>query len=789
MPILNRARRSRASHGTVAILAACAITVPAVAFAGTVAVADEVDCTMVPWMDTSLSAEERADALVEASSQHQIYRWLVEQPANDPDRTNWNPGFAGEDPVVYPAQVDCTPDVVYVNGPEGLHNTAGSTAWPAPIAQAATWAPDLAVDKGAAMADEAFDKRKNVILGPGINSARTPLSGRNSEYFGEDAVLSGLTAAATVRGIEDEGDPTKPVFANVKHYVANEQETDRAASSSNMSERVLREIYSLPFEIAVERSDAGSVMCSYNQINGVYACENPILTSVLKDDAGFDGYVMSDFGSVHSTSASLNAGMDQELNRPIWFTPTRLDAALDAGEITQEMIVGAAKRVITTYIGKGLFDHALPAQAVADVSSDEHKSLARSIAEQGTVLLKNDEVLPFDTAEIGSIGVFGSTASMAGNGPADAADACASFIPFGGGFPTLNCDEVVAPDTAITERAASDGISVSFNDGTDLASVTAEAAAVDVAVVFGHYAMGEFSDIDDIRLDHAGDELIAAVAAGNDNTVVVLQTGGPVEMPWIDDVSAVFEAWYAGEQVGPAIAGLLFGDVSPSGKLPVTFPVSLDDTPAAQSDAQFPGIVDASGIRQVDYSEGLSVGYRWYEEQGIEPLFPFGHGLTYTDFKYSKLKVTPSKLSANKEVKVKFRLTNTGDTVATEVAQVYIELPASAGEPSKRLAAWDRVTVEPGKHKNVQIRLSEADLEDLHLLDYYDENEGAWVTPKGTFTVHVGGSIDTDLDDTFSIAKKVKQEHDHKDKGKSHGSNKSHGNDKSHGKAWSEGGR
>lgn len=745
-----RDRRHGAFRGGVAALAACAIAAPVLAFSGTPALGEEVDCEAVPWMDTSLTSQQRAEALIDASSQHQIYRWLVEQPANDPDRTEWNPGFSGEDPVVYPAQLDCTPDVIYVNGPEGVHNTAGTTAWPAPVAQAATWDMDLAVAKGAAMADESFDKRKNVILGPGINSARTPLSGRNSEYFGEDAVLSGLTAAATVRGIEDENDPAKPVFANLKHYVANEQETDREESSSNISERVLREIYSLPFEIAIERSAPGSVMCSYNQVNGTYACENSILRDVLKDDAGFDGYVMSDFGSVHSTAASLNAGMDQELNRPRWFTPARLDEALAHGEITQERIEDAAMRVLVTYIDEGLFDRHLPADPVADASTDEHKALARTIAEESAVLLKNDAALPFKADELASIGVFGSTATAADTGAVSAMDACTSFIPFGGGFPTLNCDAVVAPDVAITQRAAEDGVSVTFNAGTDLSSVAADAAAVDVAVVFGHYAMGEFSDIDDIQLDHGGDELIAEVAAANEHTIVVLQTGGPVEMPWIDDVAGVFQAWYAGEQVGPAIAGLLFGDTSPSGKLPVSFPVSLADTPAAQSESRFPGIVDVDGIRQVEYSEGLSVGYRWYQDQGIEPLFPFGHGLTYGDFEYSKLQVTPGQHKGDSDIRVKFRLKNAGSATATETAQVYIELPQSAGEPSKRLAGWSTVTLDPGQSSNVTVKFDDDDLNDLHLLDYFDEDAGEWVTPSGRFTVHVGGSFDTVLTDTFT---------------------------------------
>ena len=359
------------------------------------------DCSTVPWMDTSKSSEERADALLDASTQHQKYRWLVEQPANDPQRTTWNGG------VVYPVQVACTPVVIYANGPDGVYTRAGTTAWPGPIAVASTWNLELGEEKAVAHGSESFDSRSAVVLGPGIASGRTPLSGRGSEYFGEDPLLSGLMAAANVRGLEH-GNPDKPVVANLKHYVANEQETDRQTSSSNMDERTLRQVYDLPYEIAVEQSDPGSVMCSYNQVNGVYACENPILTTSLGEQMGFDGYVMSDFGSVHSTAASLDAGLDQELNRPIWYTPARLDDALAAGEITQAQIDQAAFDVVHTYIVKGLFDHPVPATAIPNVSTPEHKALAREIAEESTVLLKNDGVLPLG-ADAPTVAVIGQT--------------------------------------------------------------------------------------------------------------------------------------------------------------------------------------------------------------------------------------------------------------------------------------------------------------------------------------------------------------------------------------------
>ncbi|MFK4805968.1 glycoside hydrolase family 3 N-terminal domain-containing protein [Microbacterium sp. ZW CA_36] len=258
-------RRMRGRRRAIAVLLGATLvstgTVIAVA-----APAAAVDCSTVPWMDNSKTADERAQALLDASSQHQKYRWLVEQPANDPARTTWNPGFTGEEPVVYPAQVACTPVVIYANGPDGVYQSAGTTAWPGPIAVAATWNLELGEQKAIAHGSESFDKRSAVVLGPGIASGRTPLSGRGSEYFGEDPVLSGLMAAANVRGLED-GNPDKPVIANLKHYVANEQELARQSSSSNIDERTFKQIYDLPYEIAVRKSDPGSLMCSYNQVN------------------------------------------------------------------------------------------------------------------------------------------------------------------------------------------------------------------------------------------------------------------------------------------------------------------------------------------------------------------------------------------------------------------------------------------------------------------------------------------------------------------------------------------
>ncbi|MFC7533035.1 beta-glucosidase [Actinoplanes sp. GCM10030250] len=713
--------------GLAAIPAAPASAVPASASASAGAGAAD-DCG--PWANPRKSPEARAQALLQASTQHQKYRWLVEQPANTPQQTTW-PGD-----VVYPVQLPCTPTVVYSDGPDGVRFTPGVTAFPATIATAATWNQPLAYVKGAAQATEAFNKGKNVLLAPGLASGRTPLSGRTPEYLGEDPLLTGLMAAAGTRGIQ-----SRPVLAALKHYVANEQELDRQTSSSNADERTLREIYDLPFEIAVDRGRPASVMCSYNQINGVYACENPRLNTVLKKD--FDGYVMSDFGSVHSTAPSLVNGLDQELNRPIWFTPARLDAALAAGEITQRQIDAAAYRVIVSYIRGGLFDHPLPATPVADASTAAHKAVARKVAEEGSVLLKNDKkVLPLRPRSGDTIAVIGPTA-----GPG-AASVCS--LPWRFGNPqTLQCEDLITPETGIRERAARSGATVTFDNGSDLTAAAATAANADIAVVFGYQRTGEFNDLPDLRLQGNGDALVEAVAAANPRTVVVLQTGSAVEMPWLGDVPAVLETWYGGEQMGPATAALLFGDVNPSGKLPMTFPRSLADTPTAGDPARYPGVrADGETIRQVSYSEGLKVGYRWYESEDIEPLFAFGHGLSYTTFRYSDLRVSGD---GRDNLRIQFKITNTGNRTGTEVAQAYLALPAATGEPSKRLAGWSRVTLGAGQHRTTEIRLTRADLKDLHLLEYWNSAAKDWTTAPGRYTVHLGGSSRTTLTDSFRI--------------------------------------
>jgi beta-glucosidase len=721
-------------------LAALFVGATLIATGGGVAIAapaSAVDCSTVPWMNTSKTPDQRADALLAASSQYQIYRWLVEQPANSPQQTT----FSGA--VVYPAQVDCTPTVVYTDGPDGVRSTAGVTAFPAPIAYAATWNLGLTEQRSAAIGNEAFNKRKNGVLGPGISGGRTPLAGRTPEYFGEDPLLSGLLGASAIDGLQS----VPGMMADIKHYVANEQELDRQTSSSNVDERTLREVYDLPVEIAVKDSDPASIMCSYNQINGAYACENALLTSDLRDIMDFKGYVVSDFGAVHSTAAALNSGLDQELNRPRFFTPTNLDAALAAGTITQARIEQAAKRVITAYISKGLFDNPLPATAVANTSTPEHKANALEAAEESAVLLRNnDGALPLQVRSGTKIAVIGQTAATAASG-VSAKTVCSMGSSITGG--TMTCENVVSALQSITDKATAAGATVTYDPGTDVAAASALAAQSDIAIVFGYQKIGEFADAANLHLQGNGDALIDAVASANAHTIAVLNTGSAVEMPWLDKTAAVIEAWYSGEQMGPALAGILWGDVNPSGKLPMTFPKSLADTPTAGSTAQYPGIFSngsttrpagTSEIRQVNYTEGLQVGHKWYDAQGIDPLFAFGYGLSYTTFGYSDLKVDQSDDQSTGTVltKVSFTVTNTGSVAGAEVPQVYLTFPGAAGEPGKRLVGFDRVQLAPGQSKTVEVGIDSTATTQPYSI--WDATAHKWVVLDGKYNVAIGGS-------------------------------------------------
>ena len=632
----------------------------------------------------------------------------------------------------------CIPDLVLNDAGAGVGDLeVNTTAFPAPISQSSSWDPTLQFQLGQALGWEAWHKGINVQLAPGVEIDRVPMNGRNYEYMGEDPYLAGQGGAAEIQGIQ-----SNPVIATVKHYLANSQETNRMTDSSDVSERTLEEIYAPAYEAAVRQGHVGSVMCSYNRINDVYACENPAtLTAILKQQFGFDGFVVSDWGATHSTVASANAGLDMEMNvAPGTYFTAPLKAAVQSGQVPTSRLDDMVLRIVRTMFGLGLFDHPAasePAAAAADVERPQDVTLARTISEDGTVLLKNDgQILPL-TGRGQRIAVIGPGAGVAGaeqfyNGGGS------GHVPEFGGKP-----DVVSPLQGIELRARSAGDTVLYADGSNQVDATLAAKAANVAVVFVGAQDSEGTDRSTLDLDSGNcslvgctpqpvnqDSLISQVAAANPHTVVVLNTGGPVVMPWLDQVKGLFEAWYPGQQDGNAIAALLFGDVNPSAKLPETFPKSQQDIPT-QTPQQYPGINDAQGVPHSVYSEGLLVGYRWYDAKGIAPLFPFGFGLSYTTFGYSRLSVAPSHAGAALAT-ASVEVTNQGPRSGADVAQLYIADPPSTGEPPKQLKGFDRLTLNPGQSGSASFPIDE------RALSYWSTAVHDWRVAPGCYGILIG---------------------------------------------------
>jgi beta-glucosidase len=678
-----------------------------------------------PWMDATQSPDQRAGELVGAMTLDQKLSMLH---SAEPDMLAYY-GTAGHVAAI-PGL--CVPDLVLNDAGAGVGDgQVNTTAFPAGIAQAASWDPNVQQQFGAGLGWEAWHKGINVMLAPGVNIDRVPMNGRNFEYASEDPYLAGQTGAAVIRGIQSQN-----VIATVKHLAANNQETNRMTVSADVDERTLHEIYLPAFETAVNQGKAGAVMCSYNQLNSVYACENPaLLTDVLKKEFGFSGFVMSDWGATHSTVAAANAGLDMEMagsNNGQYFGDA-LKTAVINGQVSMTRLNDMVTRIVRSAFADGLFDH--PAAAEPDgfaavVNTPAEATLARTIAEQGTVLLKNkDGLLPLD-GQGKKIALIGQAAGAAGAEQAYGGGG-SSHVPLAGAVP------VVSPQQGITQRGAANGDTVVYADGTSVADAVAAAKAADVAIVYANDSETEGTDRTNLGLNYgtcslvacaqfpvSQDQLIGAVAEANPNTIVVLNTGGPVRMPWLGQVKSVVEAWYPGQEDGNAAAAVLFGDVNPSGKLPETFPVSENDLPT-QTTAQYPGV---NG--HATYSEGLQVGYRWYDSQNIAPLFPFGHGLSYTTFSYSGLRVSRTSSGAS----VTMTITNTGTRAGAEVAQVYLAAPAAAGEPPKQLKGYQKVFLNPGQARSVTVPV------DSRAFAQWDTTKHTWLITPGTYQILVGSS-------------------------------------------------
>jgi beta-glucosidase len=566
---------------------------------------------------------------------------------------------------------------------------------------------------------------------------REPRDGRTFETKGEDPILAGKIAAAHIEAIQ-----AQHVIGGIKHFALNDQETGRTTADVQIDERGMRESDLLAFEIGVKDSKVQSVMCSYNLVNDVYACENShLLNDILKGDWQFSGFVMSDWWATHSTvNAALN-GLDQEQPDNQYFQS--LAQAIASGQVPQSRLDDMVHRILRAMYAAGLFQY--PA-SITPIDTADDQAIAQEAEEQGAVLLQNTGgQLPLNAATVKSIAIIGSHADvgvLSGGGSAQ-------VTPTGGpalteGYPCPPCwSQVIwdpsSPLQAI--QAMAPNATVQFDPGMNAASASALAAASQLAIVFVSQWSSEGMDLPSLNFTDVihtppidQDALVAAVAAANPHTIVVMENGGAQVMPWLASVSAVLEAWFPGQRGGPAIANLLFGAVNPSGKLPITFPASVEQLPHPAI-AQPP---DGVTPFPVDYSEGFNVGYKWYDSQGLVPLFPFGFGLSYTAFSFSNVAVTDNMTASNPNFQVTFDLTNTGSMAGAEVAQVYLALPASTGEPPKRLVGWQKVFLQPGASQPVTIEVDAND--SSHPLGCWNTGSNNWVIQPGVYTVYLGNS-------------------------------------------------
>ncbi len=692
-----------------------------------------------PWLDKSLSPDQRAELVIQQMTLDEKIA-LVHGVTGAAARPS-SLGGAGYVPGIPRLGI---PALQMTDGRSGVANTGSrgryATALPSSLANAASWDVESSYEYGALLGREVRDLGFNVSLGATANIIREARNGRNFECLGEDPILVGR-----MLGWELKATQAQQVIGNINRYAVNDQETGRTIGSAVIDKRAMQETDLLAFQIAIQRSDVGTVMCAYNRVNGIYACENPyLLTDVLKKAWDYKGWVMTDWGAAHSTVPSALAGLDQEMPDGRYFGAA-LKAAVEKGEVPAARLDDMVHRILRTEFALGVIDHPPVPRPVNPFTGAE---VAQRIAERGIVLLKNQNgALPLQAGGVRSIAVIGAHADVgvlsgAGSDQVNAA----------GGNAVPSSHAVWHPSSPLKAMGAkAAGAQVSFDSGTDAAAAAKLAAASQVAIVFVQQHTSEGRDAPNLSLPGRQDELINQVAAANPHTIVVLETGGPVTMPWVDKVEGVLEAWYPGIRGGEAIANIIFGDVNPSGRLPVTFPRSETDLPHLTVPGTPPASPLSSGAAagrnapmapfDIDYTEGLKVGYKWFEAEGKEPLFPFGFGLSYTTYSYSQLSA-----AAGNGLRVSFSVTNTGKRDGAEVAQVYAMLPSGAGEPFKRLVAWRKVQLAAGETKAVSLTIQP------RYLSIYNVDKGGWELPSGEYQVFVGGSSrDTPLTQTVSI--------------------------------------
>lgn len=659
-----------------------------------------------PWTNTTLSARQRATLLL-AQMTFSEKAAMVSGTAG-PTGSNYVGNIANNTRLGIPW--------LFLNdGPAGLRlSDTSTTAFPAPIDIAASWDVALARQYGSQMGAQCRGKGVGVLLGPMMNMARVYEDGRAFEGYGEDPYLAGAMAAAEIPGIQSQG-----VIATAKHFVCNDQEINRTTVSADVDQRALQEIYDAPFRASV-RAGVGAVMTAYNLVNSVHACELPALNATLKKSYGFNGWIMSDWGANFSTVGGMNNGLDMDMYCNT-FTANNITTAIQSGNVPASELDGMVQRILTTMFQFGLFDNPSTGKLSSTVTNSANVLFARNAAAEGMVLLQNNGgVLPLSSS-VHSIAVIGSVAST-------------SPISVGGGSASVNLPYNITPLAGITSRAGS-GVAIGYSAGFSQSLVQTS----QVAIVCVGQQTSEGSDRANLSLPSGQDALISAVAAANPNTIVVMYESSATLMPWASQVAGIVMAWYPGQENGNALAQVLFGDVNPSAKLPVTIPVSSNQVPTSTT-AQWPGI-----NLHAAYSEGLEMGYRWYDTNNVTPLFPFGFGLSYTTFGYSNL--TVSAVSPSGQVQIGFDLTNTGTLTGAEVPQLYLGFPLAASEPPKQLKGFQKITLSPGQTQHVTFNLNWEDLAN------WDATARGWIVTPGQFQVLVGASsLDIRLTGAFTVA-------------------------------------
>ncbi len=653
-----------------------------------------------PWSDASLPPARRAQMALEQMTEPEklaLVHGVIAAPWGGqpkPDGSIGSAGYVSGVPRLGIPALQETDAELGVANPGDVRPGDTATAMPSDLALASTWDPEIARLQGETVGAEARAKGFNVLLGGAANLIRDPRGGRNFEYFSEDPLLTGIMAGAMIEGVQ-----SRHIISTIKHFALNAQETDRVVLDARIDPAATRESDLLAFEIAIERGRPGSVMCAYNQVNGSYACENDwLLNQVLKTDWGYPYFVLSDWGAVHSASRSALAGLDQESGEQLDtenFFEAPLSQAIADGEAPQARLDDMARRVLTSIFAHGLADET-EAPAPVDFAASDRAALA--IARKGTVLLRNQGLLPLpaDTRKLVVIGAHADRGVPSGGGSSQ-------VIPRGGIAAKEQIDDNRAmlfdpgsPLEAI--RLQFPRAQVDFDDGSVPARAAQAAAKADAVILFVDQYMTESADAQSLNLPGGQDRLVEAVTRANPRTIVVLETGGPVLMPWLQQTAAVLEAWYPGQKGGEAIAEILSGAANPSGRLPVTFPISEDQLPHTKIQGDPNGAPSGpvgrgghyGAMFTATYNEGAAVGYKWFFERGEQPLFPFGFGLSYTSFALSDLKVDVS----GRRVTVSAAVRNSGERAGTAIPQFYLTGPKSANI-LLRLVGWDRTRPQP----------------------------------------------------------------------------------------------